>query len=152
MKLVFILLSQFFFGSFVLAHDEGHGPKLGDQPKYGGTVTAVIDYAELDNGREAKLLYKAELTKNAGGLIRVYFYDKDMKPVSVEPFDSVSGELIYRDRKAKKSAQKNISMKKKKGHFEGKLPIKPQPPFNIDVKVRRKDNGKILFMAFDNLS
>jgi hypothetical protein len=132
------------------AHDDGHGPKLGDQPKFGGAVTAVINHKEVEAGRDAKLLYKAELTKNSSGMVRVYFYDKNMKPVELEAFTDAEGQLLYKDRKTRKGASKSFDLEKKGNHFEGKMPLKPMPPFNIDVTVKKGDRK--LFMAFDNLS
>lgn len=132
------------------AHDEGHGPKLGDQPKFGGLVAAVIDHLEVDKGRQAKLLYKAELTKNAKGVVRVYFYDTQMKPISIQSAAAADAELIHRDKKSKKWISKSFKLEKKGDFYEGSLPLKPRPPFNIDIKV--DSNGKKLFIAFDNLS
>jgi hypothetical protein len=150
MKCLLSILVSVFVTAQAFAHDEGHGPKLGDQPKFGGLVSAVIDHLEVDKGRDAKLLYKAELTKNAQGTVRVYFYDNTMKPVSIGDFGSASADLIHKDRKTKKWISKSFKLEKKGDFYEGKLPLKPRPPFNVDVKVDSK--AKKLFMAFDNLS
>ena len=150
MKFLASLLSLALCSVSAYAHDDGHGPKLGDQPKFGGLVAAVIDYLEVNKGREAKLLYKAELTKNAKGVVRVYFYDNTMKPISIDGFNAATADLIHKDRKSKKWITKSFKLEKKGDFYEGNLPLKPRPPFNVDVKVDSKD--KKLFMAFDNLN
>lgn len=133
-----------------LAHDEGHGPKLGDQPKFGGNVAAVINKEEVSKGTKAELLYKAELTKNNQNVVRVYLYDKEMKPLKEQEFSSAAGELQFKDRKTKKWEGHDFTLEKKDGYFEGKLPTSPRRPFNIDITIPAKD--KKLFMAFDNLN
>ena len=150
MKCLLAILVLTFLSVNALAHDEGHGPKLGDQPKFGGLVAAVIDHLEVDKGRKAELLYKAELTKNAKGVVRVYFYDNAMKPISIDGFKAGVADLIHKDKTSKKWISKSFKLEKKGDFYEGTLPLKPRPPFNIDVKVDSK--GKRLFMAFDNLS
>ena len=75
-KLIFLITLM---TASAYAHDGGHGPKLGDQPKYGGKVAAVINKKEVKKGTDAKLLYKAELTKNSQNIIRVYMYNTKMK-------------------------------------------------------------------------
>ena len=149
MKKLLIILT-IISASFANAHDEGHGPKLGDQPKFGGKVAAVIDKSEIKKGTKAKMLYKAELTKNNKNVVRVYLYDKDMKPIKPDSFKEASGELQFKDRKTKKWGSHEISFTKKDGFFEGTLPTNPRRPFNIDVSIGAKD--KTLFMAFDNLN
>lgn len=134
----------------VLAHDEGHGPKLGDQPKFGGKVAAVINKDEVSKGTKAELLFKAELTKNSQNVVRVYLYDKDMKPLKDQEANSATGELQFKDRKTKKWQSHEFTLNLKDGFFEGNLPTKPRRPFNIDVTISGKD--KKLFMAFDNLN
>ena len=150
MKRFFTHLAPLLITTSLMAHDEGHGPKLGDQPKFGGAVTAVIKESEVEEGRKAKLLYKAELTKNAQGIVRLYFYDTEMKPVAVKGFANGEGVLLYKKGGSKKYDQLSFPLEKKDKHFEGKLPLKPRPPFNIDVKIN--EGGKKLFMAFDNLN
>lgn len=148
MKKLLVILSL--VGAFAHAHDEGHGPKLGDQPKFGGKVAAVINKTEIKKGTKAEMLFKAELTKNNQNVVRVYLYDKEMKPVKLDGFKDASGELQFKDRKTKKWGSHEFKFTKKDGAFEGKLPTSPRRPFNIDVSVGSED--KTLFMAFDNLN
>lgn len=133
-----------------LAHDEGHGPKLGDQPKYGGKVAAVISKSEVNKGTKAEMRYKAELTKTNDGTIRVYLYDKKMNLLPLQEFASATGELLFKDRKTKKWTAHEFKFSKKDKSFEGKLPTQPRRPFNIDVTLKKGD--KDLFIAFDNLN
>ena len=82
----------------LFAHDEGHGPKLGDQAKFGGVIAAVISASEVEKGRKADLIYKAELTKNSDGIVRLYFYDIEMKAVSSKQFKNARGKLARETR------------------------------------------------------
>ncbi|MCB0362951.1 MAG: hypothetical protein KDD35_09515 [Bdellovibrionales bacterium] len=148
MKLLTITL--LLAGHFAFAHDEGHGPKLGDQPKFGGKVVAVINKDEVSKGTKATMLYKAELTKTNQNVVRVYLYDKEMKPMKVEEFGAAKGELQFKDRKTKKWSGHEFKFEKKDGFYEGKLPTEPRKPFNVDVTLKQME--KNLFMAFDGLN
>lgn len=145
LTIAFLLMSR-----MVFAHDEGHGPKLGDQPKFGGKVTAVIDRQEVNKGAKAAMLYKAELTKTGDNVVRVYLYDQAMKPLSIADLGASEGELLFKDKKTKKMASHAFKFEKKDGFYEGKLPTEPRRPFNVDVTIKEKD--KTLFMAFDGLN
>ena len=149
MKTVLITIALL-MSQMVLAHDEGHGPKLVDQPKFGGKVAAVIDKSEIKKGTKATLLYKAELTKNNQNVVRIYLYDKDMKPLTLESFKDASVELQFKDKKTKKWGSHEFKLEKKDNAYVGKLPKSPRRPFNIDVNI--DENAKTLFMAFDNLN
>ena len=131
------------------AHDDGHGPKLGDQPKFGGKVTAAINKKEVKKGRDATMLYKGELTKTGQNMVRIYLYNKKMKPLKLENVGDAYAEVIYKDRETRKWTKKKFDLEKKNGSFEGKIPGNPRRPFNIDVTI--KHDEKNLFMAFDNL-
>lgn len=146
----FLTIVLLLAGQVAFAHDEGHGPKLGDQPKFGGKVAAVINKNEVSKGTKAAMLYKAELTKNNQNIIRVYLYDKKMKPLKIEDLGTAAGELLFKNRKTRKMSSHDFEFKKKDGFYEGKLPTKPRRPFNIDVTLKQKD--KNLFMAFDGLN
>jgi len=145
-----LIITALLMSQLVQAHDEGHGPKLVDQPKFGGKIAAVINKVEVKKGTKAKLLYKAELTKNNQNMVRVYLYDKDMKPLTLESFKSAKAQLQFKDRKTKKWDSFDFNLDKKENAFVGKLPQSPRRPFNIDVSINGKD--KKLFMAFDNLN
>lgn len=146
-----ILITIALLASFLAhAHDEGHGPKLGDQPKYGGKVAAVIDKSEVSKGTKAVLIYKAELTKNNQNLVRVYIYDQKMKPLTLEKFKEASAELHFKDKKTKKWGTHKFKMEKKENAFVGKLPTSPRRPFSIDISIG--GDKKTYFMAFDNLN
>lgn len=147
---VFVISAFLVISALSFAHDEGHGPKLGDQPKFGGRVAAVIDKKEVRKGTSAELLYKAELTKNNKNVVRVYLYDKEMNPLKLDGFKGAKGELQFKDRKTKKWKSREFKFEKKDDAFEGELPTDPRKPFNIDVSVEAGD--KTLFMAFDNLN
>lgn len=130
------------------AHDEGHGPKLTDAPKQGGVVTSVVLTKEASKGTKANLVYKSELARTSDGTVRVYFYDKNMKPVGLKTFaQNAKAELITK-KKGKVKTQ-NFEIEKHGDHYMGKMPKPDRKPFNIDVKV--KDGDKDLLAAFDNL-
>lgn len=148
------IIATLLISSLTFAHDEGHGPKLGDQPKFSGKVAAVINKKEINKGTKATMLYKAELTKNAKNVIRVYFYDKKMTLMKLDGITSASGELLFKSRDRKKMENHKFKLKKvvekNTEFFEGTLPTKPRRPFNVDVTLDEKD--KKLFIAFDGLS
>ncbi len=146
-KLIFLITLM---TASAYAHDGGHGPKLGDQPKYGGKVAAVINKKEVKKGTDAKLLYKAELTKNSQNIIRVYMYNTKMKLMNLNNLKNAKADLIFKDRKTKKWKAETFNLEKKDDFYQGKLPVQPRRPFNIDVTVNAE--GKDLFMAFDNLN
>lgn len=145
-----LILMTALISQLVYAHDDGHGPKLGDQPEYGGKVTAVIDKDEVDKGTKAELLYKAELTKNNQNVVRVYLYDKKMKSLKLDDVSEAYAELISKDKETQKWKKTKFSLEQERGSFSGKIPGTPQRPFNIDVTLKRGDQA--LFMAFDNLN
>lgn len=143
-----ILFFSLFLGLNVMAHDEGHGPKLSDTGKQGGIVSPVIDAGEASKGTKASLLYKAELVRSEDGTVRVYFYDKDMKPLDLAKLDkSAKGFLEFK--KNKKWTKQEFALSQEEGAFMAKAPKSPSKPFNIDVVV--KESGKELLSAFDNL-
>lgn len=149
----FIIALAFMSGlisPFVDAHDEGHGPKLSDLPKFGGTITAVISKDEIQKGPQAQALYKAELTKNNQNVVRIYLYDMSMKPLQIENFGDTLGELKFKNPKTKKWVSHEFKFSKKEGFFKGLLPTSPRRPFSIDVFTQ--SNGRDLFMAFDHLN
>lgn len=129
------------------AHDEGHGPKLADSGKYGGLVSAVIAKTDAAKGPKADLVHKAELVRTEG-MVRVYLYDKDMKPLDLKGFDSKAGITMSAKIKGKwKNTGFPIELKDKT--FQGKMPAPEAKPYNLDVVF--KEDGKELLSAFDNL-
>lgn len=132
----------------VLAHDEGHGPKLTDAGKMGGVVTAVVLAKEAKLGPKAALLYKAELTRSDDGVVRVYVYDKEMKPLDASRFGK-SAKAVLESHKKKKVTRTPFTLALKDGAFTAAAPKPASKPFNIDVTL--KDGDKDLLAAFDNL-
>jgi hypothetical protein len=131
-----------------MAHDEGHGPKLTDQPKQGGVVTPVIDAKEHDLGAKAGVIYKAELVRLDDGTVNVYLYDKDMKALDLTGFDKAAKGVVETEKKGK--VTKNpFSLSLKDGVFTGKPPKPARKPFNIDVTYG--EGKRKLLSAFDNL-
>lgn len=131
-----------------LAHDGGHGPKLTDSPRYGGAVAPVILAKDSSLGRNAKLLYKAELTRAQDGTVRVYFYDINMRPMSLAAF-AAKGVGKLEQKKNKQWAVTELALTKEKDTYTGSMPKQIRKPFNIDVFVKSAD--KELLAAFDNL-
>ena len=132
----------------VLAHDEGHGPKLSDTGKFGGIVSAVVLKADAKKGAKAALVFKAELVRSADGTARVYLYDSTMKQLDLKGFDAKASALIITTIKGK-SKETKFSLDLKDNSFIGKMPKITKKPYNIDVTV--KQEGKDLLSAFDNL-
>lgn len=126
-----------------LAHDEGHGPKLLDAPPKGGVLAPVIDMKDRD-----KVLYKAELVRSEEGVVRVYIYDNDLKPLDAARFAKTAKGDVEIKRKGK-FHKTPFTLTREDGVFVGKAPKPAKKPFNIDVHL--KEGKRSLFCAFDNL-
>ena len=130
------------------AHDEGHGPKLADTGKFGGIVSSVVKKADAGRGVKADLVYKAELARSTDGTVRVYLYDKEMKPLDMKNIESKASASVGAKVKGR---WKDVSfpLERKDNAFIGKMPKPEGKPYNIDVTL--KDSGTELLSAFDNL-
>lgn len=147
MKNIFLALTLV-CASTALAHDEGHGPKISDTGKYGGLVSAVVSKTEVSKGAKAELLHKAELVRSADGTIRVYLYDKEMKPLDLSSFN-VKGSAIQAVKVKGKWKDTDFDLEKKDNAFVGKMPKPQGKPYNLDITLNQ--SGKELLSAFDNL-
>jgi len=130
------------------AHDEGHGPKLTDAGKMGGVLTAVVLAKDAKLGPSAPLVYKAELTRADDGTVRVYLYDKDMKPLDVSALPKTA-DAFLQSQKKKKWTSVPFKLNRTEEGYEGKAPKPSGKPFNIDVKI--KEGARELLAAFDGL-
>lgn len=140
-----LLLVASFFAS---AHDEGHGPKLMDNGKKGGTLSPMILASEAHIGSKATLVYKAELVKSSDNTnIKIYVYDKEMKATLKQLAITAKATII--SGLGKKSTSEEISLKFVEDHFEGTLPKIKKKPFSIDFKVN--EGSKEFLAAFENL-
>jgi len=143
-----LLASILWISGLASAHDEGHGPKLADTGKYGGIVSAVVLKADAKKGTKAELVHKAELVRSTDGLMRVYLYDANMKPLELKGFEAKGTASLGAKVKGKwKDVPFNLELKG--SNFEGKMPKPEGKPYNIDVTL--KQEGKELLSAFDNL-
>lgn len=130
------------------SHDEGHGPKLNDSPPFGGLLAAVIEAKDAALGPKAALVYKAELVRSEEGTVRVWLYDKDLRPLDPARFAKNAGAVLEIARK-RKVTRIPFALELKDGVFIGKAPRAPGKPFNIDVTVT--EGKRKLLCAFDNL-
>lgn len=131
----------------LLAHDEGHGPKLDEKiGKLGGVLTSVIDEAQLGKKGEKQLIYKAELTRE-GEDIRVYLYDGD-KRVPMERFSKEAKGSMEMIKNKKIANVVGFKLVARKDHFRGLVP-RPVGKFNIEVKII--EGKRTLFASFENL-
>jgi hypothetical protein len=130
------------------AHDEGHGPKLTDAGRQGGVVAPVVSAKDAKKGASAELVYKAELVRSDDGTVRIYFYDKDMKPLDTSKF-AQQGEGVIEFKKGKKWETSKFAIRAADGAYSGTAPKPSSKPFNIDIHV--KEGGRELLSAFDNL-
>lgn len=130
------------------AHDEGHGPKLTDAGRMGGVTTAVVLAKDAKLGPKAPLVYKAELTRSEDGTVRVYLYDKDMKPLDASVLPKTA-DAVLQSRKGKKWTSVPFKLTRGADGYEGKAPKPAGKPFNIDVKI--KEGKRELLAAFDGL-
>lgn len=148
MKRFFILMALC-LSAAAFAHDEGHGPKLTDQPKQGGMVTAVIHSRDADKGAKAELVYKSELVRGEDGTISLYLYDKDMKQLPLSGFEKTAQAKIGPMKKNPKWKTESFTLEQRDGAFVGKSPKIKTKPFYIDVVVA--EGSKKLLTAYDNL-
>ncbi len=135
------------WGTLLLAHDEGHGPKLTDQPKQGGVISPVVAAKDAKLGPKATMLYKGELVRNEDGSVRVYLYDQQMNALKLETFDKAAKAVV--ETEGKKAKKQPFDLKLVGDAFVGKAPKPAKKPFNIDVVLIEK--GQKLLVAFDNL-
>lgn len=134
--------------TLLLAHDEGHGPKVGDQPKQGGVLTAVVEAKDAALGAKAALVYKAELVRLDDGTARVHVYDADMRPLDLGAFDKTAKAVLLTEWR-KKLTKAPFTLELADGAFTGALPKAPRKPYNIDVTFT--EGKRKLLAAFDNL-
>ncbi len=130
------------------AHDEGHGPKVVDAGKMGGVLTAVVLAKDAKFGPKAALVYKAELTRTDDGTVRIYFYDKDMKPLDIASLPKTA-KAALQAKKNKKWTSTPFILAKTADGYEGKAPKPASKPFNIDVTLT--EGKRELLAAFDGL-
>ncbi len=131
----------------LMAHDEGHGPKLNDSGKFGGTVSAVVEKKDAGLGAKAKLQYKAELVRSPEGKVQVYLYDSAMKPVDASSWAKTASVTAAPLKKGAKAKTFNVSFDGKA--FSGQIPEGVLKPFNLDFVFVEK--SRELLSAFDNL-
>jgi hypothetical protein len=133
----------------VMAHDEGHGPRLTDSPEHGGVIAPAIQASNAKSGRKAPLIYKGELLRSEDGTIRVYVYNSKMEALPLSKFEK-NGKAILETKSKSGWAKKELSLTLAGDSFVGALPKGPiRKPYNIDVFLVEK--GKTLLIAFDNL-
>lgn len=146
MKVV-LLLCSLFFTTLGFAHDEGHGPALKDESRYGGKIAAIINASEVSKGRKATLLYKGELVHSSRDQeVKLYLFDKDMKPLDLKNFDK-KVNAVQIERRSENKFELTLDSSGK--FYKGMRPKNKRVPFNIDVRFNAKDQK--LFGAFDGL-
>lgn len=132
----------------LLAHDEGHGPKLNDTGSYGGVLTAVVESKDAPKGTKAPLVYKAELTRSQDGTVRLYIYDQAMKPLPADTLNKTASANVISSKGGKVVATP-FSLNLEGASYVGKAPPPATKPFSIDVTLKSKTQE--LLAAFDNL-
>lgn len=132
----------------VLAHDEGHGPKLTDSGKYGGIVAPVVNMKEANKGAHATLVYKAELVRNSSRKVRIYLYDSNMKPLDISKLNAQVNGILGAKVKGKYKTIK-FDLKREENYFIGQAPKAPSRPFNYDFHFI--EGSRKLLSAFDHL-
>ncbi len=130
------------------AHDEGHGPKLSDSGKFGGLVSAVVEKKDAKLGPKAPLINKAELVRSPEGMVQVYIYDAEMKPMDASAWNK-EGKVTMATEKKGKVQSKEFTVTHDGKSFSGKMPTPIGKPYNLDFVFKTKD--KELLSAFDNL-
>lgn len=138
-------------GATAWAHDEGHGPKLNDQPKEGGlSVQPIVDAKDAAAGPKAALVYKSELVPNSeDGTLSLYLYDKDMNKLPVDKFARSVDAKIGPMKKNPKWKAETFALEAKGDHFAGKAPKIKAKPYFIDFTLT--EGTRKLLTAYDNL-
>lgn len=144
----YMLFTALLLSISAFAHDEGHGPKLTDTGKQGGIVSPVIQSSDAKKGAKASLVYKSEMVRSEDGVVRVYFYDKDMNPLDLARFEKTAKGVVEVEKK-KKVTKTPFTLKLEENAFVGSAPKASSKPFNIDITVQ--EGNKQLLTAFDNL-
>jgi hypothetical protein len=149
MKKYILTLAAIILPMVAFAHDEGHGPKVDDTGKHGGILAPVVDAKDVEKGGHAHLVYKAELVRSEDGTVRVYYYDKEMKPIQIEKTFGKTANGVVETTKKKEVKTESFSLTVEDNAFVGKAPKPSSKPFNIHVRV--KEGDRELFVGFDNL-
>ncbi|MEW5883932.1 MAG: hypothetical protein AB1725_06885 [Armatimonadota bacterium] len=143
-----VLFAALLAASTSLAHDEGHGPRLMEEPpKQGGLIASVVDAKDAKLGPEAPLVYKAELIRSDDGTMRLFLYDAKMAPLDGAAFEKKANAIILSGKK--KNKKRSFSLSREGGVYSGVAPKAPSRPFNLEVSL--KDGKRSLLVAFENL-
>lgn len=132
----------------LMAHDEGHGPKVTDTGNFGGIITAVVDANDASKGNAAPLVYKSELTRSEDKTVRVYIYNTDMKALPAAELNPNAEAKIIATVGGKETVTPFVLTFENNAYI-GKMPEPAGKPYNIDVTFKSGD--KNLLAAFDNL-
>lgn len=149
MKKLYILAAML-VAATASAHDEGHGPKLGDGPD----IYPVVKASEAKLGSKAGLVYRAKLDRKEDGTMSFVVLkakpanEEEKKPMTLEKF-SATAKAALEFKKNKKWNKTPFELKKEGNAFTGKAPKAGKKPFNIDVIF--SDGTEELLVAFDNL-
>ena len=125
-----------FLSPVIFAHDGGHGPKLTDGPKQGGTIAPVVNFNEAHKGADAQLQFKSEFVRSEDGTLRLFIYDKDLNPVALTAFDKAAKGVVEVLKKGKVTKKLNFDLTQQEGAFVGKAPRSPSKPYNIYVILK----------------
>ena len=116
------------------AHDGGHGPAITDEGKQGGVVAPVIDLKDVKKVR-TRCFTQIRLVRSEDGTVRVYLYDKDMKPLDRR--SSIKQQKQSLNSEEQKWVKNPFTLTQTDGAFMGKAPKTTAKPFNIDVVLKK---------------
>ena len=112
----------------VLSHDGDEEVKVKNAPRFGGRVSAVMDEHHHD-----EMVYMSEIIISDQDIVRLYFYDLNMKDISLDKFpDILKMNLTYK----KLASPQILELKKNKKLYEGKLPKGIKRPFNLSTEFK----------------
>lgn len=143
-KLLFVVSLVFMTIQPAIAHDEGHGPKIKKQGKFGGKISSVILKSE-ELSKDAKIQYIAELTKNNDGKLRIYFYDSEMNETKIL-VENLKGEFSFKNKKTSKNEIHKFAFQAGKDGVEANIPKEITRLSNIEITFSLK--GTDYFVAF----
>jgi len=102
---------------------------------------------EIEQGRTAKMLYKAELVHHSRDLdVKLYLFSDSMQALDLKSFSSeIQAVQIERN----KERTFKLALDKSGKFYMGKRPKNKRVPFSIDIRLAKADAK--LFGAFDGL-
>lgn len=154
MKSLFIALFML-TSLFSFAHEGEEGVEVKNAPRYGGRVAAVEEaghghekaHKEGEGEHHDEPSYMSELLISDENKMRLYFYDHDMKDISLAAFPT---EIIVTSTSRRGREVKNVKLLKAKKYYIGDMPTLKRKPFDLKIDFTVKsEHFELEFMGMD---